>query len=77
MKERERLMTLSRISPNGRYVCDSEAIDTLCASIEREGQTEPITVWFTGSGFRILDGEKRWRACKRLGLSRIRVQIAQ
>lgn len=75
MRRRERLMRLSLISPNGRYVCDGEVIDTLCSSIERDGQREPITVWFTGTGFRILDGEKRWRACKRLGLSRIRVVI--
>jgi ParB family transcriptional regulator, chromosome partitioning protein len=75
MKKRERLMRLSIISPNGRYVCDSEAIDTLCDSIERGGQEEPITIWFTGSGFRILDGEKRWRACKRLGMTRIRVRL--
>jgi ParB family chromosome partitioning protein len=68
-------MKLSRILPNGRYVCDSEVIDTLCASIKRDGQMEPITVWFTGTGFRILDGEKRWRACKRIAMTRIRVKL--
>lgn len=75
MKRQERLMKLGRISPNGRYVCDGDALDALCASIRRDGQREPITVWYTGSQFRILDGEKRWRACMRLGLTRIRVKL--
>lgn len=77
MERRVREIDLKRISPNFRYLCDEEAIVDLSGSIRRQGQLEPIHIWFVGDEFRILDGEKRWRACKKLGLTSIRAVIIQ
>jgi ParB-like chromosome segregation protein Spo0J len=38
-------------------------------------RTAPITVLFDGEYFRILDGEKRWRAAKKLGMTSIEAMI--
>jgi ParB family transcriptional regulator, chromosome partitioning protein len=70
-----RLLDLDRISPNMRLVCDADALDGICRSIDTQGQLEPIRVWFEHESFRILDGEKRWRACKRLRMKTIQAII--
>lgn len=70
-------INLIQISPNLRFICDNESIEELCLSIKCHGQQDPIEVWFTGEDFRILNGEKRWRACKRLGLIKIKAIIVE
>ncbi len=70
-------VVIHRIRPNQRLVFRDESIEELCRSILCHGQEEPIQVWFDGEGFRILDGEKRWRACKRLGMTRVRAVIVE
>jgi ParB family transcriptional regulator, chromosome partitioning protein len=75
MESAVREIELRKISPNLRCVCDWESIEELAGSILREGQVEPIDVWFSGESFRILDGEKRWRACKKLRWEHIRVRV--
>lgn len=72
-----REIELVKVSPCLRFVCDDERIKDLARSIYSQGQLEPIRVWFAGEHFRILDGEKRWRACKRLGLARIKAAIVE
>ena len=66
-----------KISPDLRCICELEAMGELCRSIRRLGQLEPIRVWFSGGSFRILDGEKRWRACRLLGLTRIKAIVIE
>ncbi len=68
---------IGRISPNLRTVCSAECIDEIMVSIRRNGQQEPILICFEYDSFRILDGEKRWRACKRLGMKRIKCVIVK
>jgi ParB family transcriptional regulator, chromosome partitioning protein len=68
---------IEAIEPNQRYVCSVDSLEQLADSIRRKGQVEPMKICFTGDGFRILDGEKRWRACKKLGLSRVKVIILE
>ncbi len=63
-----------RISPNRRLVYSEESIEKMETSL-REGQREPILISFEHDHFRIIDGEKRWRACRRLGLATIRALI--
>jgi ParB-like chromosome segregation protein Spo0J len=46
-------------------------------SIRKIGQLEPTKIWFTGEDFRIIDGEKRWRACKKIGLTKIKAIILE
>ncbi len=68
------MIRVDAISPNRRIVYSSEVITKMCALI-RTGQYEPIEVWFDGERFRILDGEKRYRACKRLKMAHIEAVI--
>lgn len=75
MEKDVREVDLVRVSPNIRFIFTNESIDELCSCIKASGETEPILIWLAGDTFRILDGEKRWRACKRLGLRRIRAVI--
>jgi len=62
---------VGRIRPNLRLIYHSESIEELCRSIQTNGLLEPIQVWFDGEAFRIWDGEKRWRVCKILGITRV------
>ena len=66
-----------RIYPNLRLVYKHEAIDELCRFILDGGELTPLDVWFDGEGFRIIDGEKRWRACAKLNITRIKVRLIQ
>lgn len=66
---------IETIEPNQRCVCNEDFIERLADSIREQGQIEPIKIWFTGEGFRIIDGEKRWRVCKKLGLSKVKAVI--
>jgi len=68
---------LDKISPNLRLIYHSDSIEGQCCSIRSRGQVEPIQVWFDGECFRILDGEIRWRACKKLGIGRVKVIIVE
>ena len=63
---------VEKIRPNLRLIYHEEAIEGLCLHMERGGGTEPIEIWFDGEAFRIRDGEKRWRACKKLGIRRVK-----
>ena len=72
-----REIDLARISPNLRFICENESLEELCLSIRYKGQEEPIEVCFTGDDFRIVNGEKRWRACKKLGLTKIKAIIVE
>ncbi|MGD0660260.1 MAG: ParB/RepB/Spo0J family partition protein [Syntrophorhabdales bacterium] len=63
------------IQPN-RRLCYGQAEIELFFSMMRSGiRTAPITVLFDGEYFRILDGEKRWRAAKKLGMTSIEAMI--
>ena len=66
-----------KISPNLRMVYSADCIEDLVQCIKRRGQVEPIHISFERDSFKILDGEKRWRACKKLGMKRIRAVIVQ
>jgi ParB family transcriptional regulator, chromosome partitioning protein len=77
MKANPREIRLTRISPNLRAVYTSECIEETVQSIRSRGQLEPILIWLQHDSFRILDGEKRWRACKKLGIKTIRAIIAE
>jgi len=72
-----RELDLEKISPNLRLVYYYDAIEELCRSLLSFGQLEPMQIWFDGERFRILDVEKRWRACKRLGIHRVKVIIIE
>lgn len=78
MKE-ERIynVEVSRIAPmkeQPRTYFDPESIETLAASIKENGQLVPIRLFplEDGKHFEIIDGERRWRACRSLGLRTVK-----
>jgi len=55
--------------PRKRF--DEERLAELAASIQAHGVVEPILVRRNGSRYRIVAGERRWRAAQRAGLKEI------
>lgn len=68
---------VERIRPNLRLIYYYEAIEGFCHFVESGGEIEPLQIWFDGECFRIWDGEKRWRVCKRLGITRVKAFIVE
>ncbi len=65
---------LSSLVPNPfqpRRVFDAEELAQLRQSIAEKGLLQPIVVRAVASGFQIVAGERRLRACKELGLDSI------
>jgi ParB family chromosome partitioning protein len=66
---------LDRIQPNEeqpREAFDDATLEELSQSIRANGLIQPITVYKDESGsFRIIAGERRWRAARKAGLSEI------
>lgn len=68
-------LNITQVEPNKnqpRKSFDDEKMELLADSIRRHGLIQPITVIKNDSGgYTIVAGERRWRACKRAGLSKI------
>jgi len=75
MAEDIRQIEIRKILPNLRIVYPAESIEEMARAIKSQGDHQPIHIWFAHESFRILDGEKRWRACKRLGMNKIRAVV--
>ncbi len=70
----------SDIEPNRkqpRQSFDDAAIAELADSIRQHGLIQPIVVRSTGTTYQIVAGERRWRACRMLGMSEIPVIIKE
>ena len=52
-----------------------EEIEELANSIKRHGLLQPILVRKTGDGYEIIAGERRWQACRSLGMEKIPVRF--
>ena len=76
MSEKTCYLFLDAISPNRRCLCLDQELEQLCDSLRQMGQQDPIRVRFGRRVFFIEDGEKRWRACKKLGHRKIYVVIS-
>ncbi len=69
-----RTLRMSEIEPNKnqpRQDFNEAAIQELADSIREHGLIQPIIVRPLGSGYQIVAGERRWRACRMLGLSEV------
>ncbi|MBR5944169.1 MAG: ParB/RepB/Spo0J family partition protein, partial [Lachnospiraceae bacterium] len=67
-------LKLNDISPNDgqpRKIFRDESLNELAASIKEIGIIQPIIVQRIGDGYRIVAGERRWRAARIAGLSTI------
>ncbi len=65
---------LERLRPNPfqpRREFRAEELEELAASIREHGVIQPIVVRAAGEGYEIVAGERRYRACQRLGLKAI------
>jgi ParB family transcriptional regulator, chromosome partitioning protein len=58
-----------------RLQIDDERLAELAASIKANGIIQPILVRRTGGTYRIIAGERRWRASQRAGLLKVPVVI--
>jgi ParB family chromosome partitioning protein len=70
-----RQVRIDKILPNRRLIFEEDTILRLCDDIQCNGMKEPIIVEMAGYSFQIVDGEKRWRACKKIGLTQINAEI--
>lgn len=77
MKETIRYIRTDRIQPNYRLCYANEDIERHCVRFFSESGCEPIEVFFDGEVFKIIDGEKRWRAQKRLGMTYVKAIIVE
>jgi ParB family chromosome partitioning protein len=69
-----RLLDLARIRPNPyqpRRDFRAEELEELASSIREHGLLQPIVVRATAGDYEIVAGERRFRACQRLGLATI------
>ena len=68
---------IRKIRPNYRIVFEDDVIFRLCNDIKIRGLQEPITVELIEHWFEIADGEKRWRACRKIGWNTIKAIILE
>ena len=65
---------INKISPNReqpRRVFDETALEELAASIKQVGVIQPVILAKDGEFYKIIAGERRWRAAKKAGLMEI------
>jgi len=77
----ETVLRLSQIEPDPnqpRKQFDEDAMEQLAASIKEHGLIQPIIVVSIGDErYRIIAGERRWRACRMAGLDEIPVLVRE
>ena len=69
---------VDQIAPNEhqpRHRFEDGRLDELAQSIRANGVIQPIVVRRVDGGYRIIAGERRWRAAQRAGLTRVPVVI--
>jgi ParB/RepB/Spo0J family partition protein len=70
------LAWIERWEEQPRKKFDEDALDELAGSIQEHGLIEPLVVRPVGPGrYRLIAGERRWRACQMNGLEEVPVQI--
>lgn len=73
-----RLVRVSKIEPDRnqpRKNFNKESLEELAQSIKEHGLIEPLTVQDNGTHYSIINGERRWRACKIAGIREVPVII--
>ena len=59
-------------SGQARKIFDQEKLEELIVSIRNHGVIQPVVVRpAAGGGYELIAGERRWRACQKLGLEKI------
>ncbi len=68
---------LSANSQQPRLQMDDAKLEDLARSIKANGIIQPILVRRVGDGYRIIAGERRWRAARKAGLSKVPVVVRE
>jgi ParB family chromosome partitioning protein len=71
---------IESIEPNPlqpRLVFDNDAMKELIESVKEKGIITPVIVTKEGKGYRLIAGERRWRAAQKAGLTRIPVVVRE
>ena len=71
---------INDIKPNTgqpRKHFDEEKLEELASSIQQHGLIQPIVLRKLKTGYEIVAGERRWRACKLAGLEEIPVIVRE
>lgn len=77
-EERFAELDIDQVSPNPaqpRTRFDDQSIEELARSIKESGIVQPIVVVPEDGGYKIIVGERRWRAAQRAGLRKIPVLV--
>jgi ParB family transcriptional regulator, chromosome partitioning protein len=72
--------SIDSLEPNPhqpRGPLDPGRLSELAASIRESGMVQPIVVRRTGSTLQIIAGERRWRAARQAGLTRVPVAVRE
>lgn len=73
-------LDINLIQPNPdqpRINFKKEELEELAESIKKNGLLQPILVRKDGDVYQIIAGERRWQACKLLGLEKVPVRIKE
>jgi len=73
-------LPIDSISPNPqqpRKDFDARALHDLSASLKQSGVLQPVVVRRLGEGYQLVVGERRWRAAKLAGITRIPAVIRE
>ena len=71
---------IESIEPNPlqpRQVFDNDSMKDLVESVKEKGIITPVIVTKEGKGYRLIAGERRWRAAQKAGLTRIPVVVRE
>jgi ParB family chromosome partitioning protein len=71
---------IEMIEPNPyqpRQTFDGQALEELANSVKEQGILTPILVSKTEKGYRLIAGERRWRAAQKAGLARVPVVVRE
>lgn len=75
-----REISIAKVVPNPhqpRKNFDDTSLGELAESIRSEGLLQPIVVREVESGYELIAGERRWRACQQLKMKRIPARIME
>ena len=79
-KKETNVLSVNEIEPNRdqpRKQFDAEKIEALADSIKEHGVVQPLIVTKEDGYYRIVAGERRWRAAKKAGLKEVPVVIRE
>ena len=71
---------IAAIEPNPyqpRLKFDTVELDELAESVKEKGVITPLLVTKEGNGYRLIAGERRWRAAQKAGLTRVPVVVRE